>query len=84
MSKKNDGGQAFPATGEYVEFDQEEMTERYSGVHFESPGMTIRDYFAGQALAGQVNYEGLEGMDAKLVAGCAYELADAMLAERDK
>ena len=43
-----------------------------------SPGMTLRDWFAGQALA--TIHSG--PMDA--VAGLAYAMADAMLAERAK
>ena len=43
-------------------------------------GMTLRDYFAGQALAG------LSHMDItpEIVAGASYILADAMLKERTK
>jgi hypothetical protein len=47
-------------------------------------GMSLRDWFAGRALAGQVAFEGMEGCDAELIAGMSYELADRMLAERAK
>jgi len=45
----------------------------------EQPGMTIRDYFAGQVIVGHVN----DGNPNKL-ASYAYEIADAMIAERSK
>lgn len=47
---------------------------------FANGGMTLRDYFAGQALQGQL----ATGEAALLVASCAYAIADAMLAERSK
>lgn len=47
------------------------------------PGMSLRDYFAGQALAGCASIEsGWESLDA--VAEAAYALADAMMRERAK
>lgn len=47
-----------------------------------SEGMTLRDYFAGQALAGLVGSAAVaNGED---VADVAYQLADAMLQERKK
>ena len=57
--------------------------------HDASPGMTLRDYFAGQALAGMLahgtRYKPREGADRNwhvAIADEAYELADAMLAAR--
>ena len=46
------------------------------------PGMTLRDYFAGQVLAGRMarNSDYTSWEDA---AKDAYEMADAMIAERD-
>ena len=48
-------------------------------------GMTMRDYFAGQALAGLLaNTNLLEKLNTvKIPAMNAYALADAMLAERE-
>jgi hypothetical protein len=65
MSTINDGGFAFP------------MPDRYGGAN----GMTLRQYYAGQALAGMLARYGA-GMSqdtvTALVADC-YEHADAML-----
>jgi hypothetical protein len=48
-----------------------------------SGGLTVRDYFAGQALVGLARNAG--GVDAvKERAAKAYAYADAMLAEREK
>lgn len=46
-------------------------------------GMTLRDYFAGQALIGYIaNPNG--SWNPKSVSKDVYEIADAMLAEREK
>lgn len=44
-------------------------------------GMSLRDYFAGQALAG-LYANAKEEWNAETAAACAYDTADAMLAER--
>ena len=65
MSAINDGGPAFPRTGnEYIQG---------------SEGMTLRDYFAGQALAGLSS--AVTRSDA---VKWAWEMADAMIADRQK
>lgn len=46
-------------------------------------GMSLRDYFAGQALAGSIS-EGGTDQHYDLIARYCYELADALLAEREK
>ena len=43
-------------------------------------GMSLRDYFAGQALVGMANYSSVVTAHTKR----AYEYADAMMAQRDK
>jgi hypothetical protein len=43
-------------------------------------GMTLRDYFAGQALAGMMS--STDACDPEAVASRAYVVADAMLEER--
>jgi hypothetical protein len=52
----------------------------------DSEGMTVRDYFAGQALAGMLmNYTTAKfGLAEISVANHAYKLADAMLAAREE
>lgn len=67
---KNDGGPAFPITidlGQSVEFHK---------------GVSVRDYFAGQAVIGLVARPGF--VDADYTASFAYKVADAMLKERQK
>lgn len=82
----NDGGPAFPRVGEGV-----------GNPHYDAPGMSLRDYFAGQALAGMcardltgnslgnnhINNAQVRGEGGVRFAGAAYELADAMLRARN-
>jgi hypothetical protein len=69
MSNKNTGGPAFP-----YQLDQ-------TGCF--SYGMTLRDYFAGQALIGLG--ESINMFSNRSVAAeAAFSIADAMLSERDK
>jgi len=50
-----------------------------------APGMTLRDHFAGQALAGfAASPHAIKGWDNEKVARGSYSVADAMLAERAK
>lgn len=72
--KIDDGGPAFPV----IDYGNGNYAPSVSH------GLSLRDYFAAQALAGQINYEGMEGCDPKMQAAMAYELADAMLAQRRK
>lgn len=46
-----------------------------------NPGMTLRDYFAGQALAGIMAKENSRNID---VAKYSYEIAEKLLIERQK
>ena len=46
-------------------------------------GLTLRDWFAGQALAGMMANPEMRG-GAKVYSADAYETADAMLAERER
>jgi hypothetical protein len=79
--KPKDGGLAFPS--EQSECQDGTWNQTYS------PGMSLRDWFAGQALAGIVTRDDIVGTEARLrhvkgsVADLAYEYADAMLAARD-
>ncbi len=72
MSEQDDGGPAFPGAW------HPEMG--WSPTQMPS-GMSLRDWFAGQALAGY-RYGG--DSRARSIAEWAYMLADAMLAEREK
>ena len=78
MSGK-DGGPAFPIT---VRRDEKYMDEAGYGkvraVQGLEGGMTLRDWFAGQALAG------VNAATEQEAARFAYAVADAMLAERAK
>lgn len=74
MSKPDDSGPAFPSPD----------TRGYDGV----PGMTLRDWFAGQALIGQLAScsLGYEYTGADAASKCArdtYKYADAMIAARN-
>ncbi len=67
-----DGGPAFPGEARYVE------GAGMVTVH----GMSLRDWFAGQALAGLLGTkEGWDADNSDLVTS-AFEIADAMLARR--
>lgn len=72
MSAHDNGGPAFP-------FIQVTQTEEGPFVQGNS-GMSLRDYFAAQALAGFMSIPG--GSDPKIDAAYAYRIADAMLAAR--
>lgn len=50
-------------------------------------GMSLRDWFAGLAMAAIVSHQqhgSCEITDRETLANCAYEVADAMLAERKR
>lgn len=82
MSKDNeDGGMAFP----HVEL--RENTASWPAKSFDEvrhAGMSLRDWFAGQALAGMLNSKALAHLNYDVQAATAYQYADAMLAERAK
>ena len=67
MSAPDDGGPAFPFAEATTDFSV-------------SPGMTLRDWFAGQALSTmrEPEYTSFEK-----IAGIAYKTADAMIAARN-
>jgi hypothetical protein len=74
MKRKQSGGPAFPRSG---------VKDGYGKVVGDVAGMDLRDWFAGQALAGILaNPSRLDGVQ-NTVEG-AYCLADAMIAERAK
>lgn len=90
--KKPDGGPVFPQAHEQRYADPVHGVIRPSDIYGAAAlGMSLRDYFAGQALAGMTSrldadrvrryftghYDGRE-------ASVAYVIADTMLAERAK
>ena len=74
MSNKNDGGPAFP------------ILPRVSRTA--TDGMSLRDYFAAQAMAAFITsprtLNGERDISAEKYAAGAFAMADAMLAERQK
>jgi hypothetical protein len=67
---------AFP----YIEIDQNRAENAYACAQY--PGMTLRDYFAGQALLGIIMNEGTQRSTHSRDSAEAYAIADAMLAAR--
>ena len=79
MSEK-DGGAAFPEVETDIVYQQgQDYPRTYS-----SGGMSLRDYFAAQAIAAQADTFSLDSDRAMTIAARAYALADAMLKERAK
>ena len=74
MTKIDDGGPAFPAP--------KHVAQPGGNVERVLPGMTLRDYFAGQALAG-ISGRRWSGTMEEEAAEC-YEIADAILLVRAK
>lgn len=72
------GGPVFPVDAA--------MRDGY-GQPIDFPGMSLRDWFAGQALqgilAGYWSNESLSGLSETVIAGEAYRAADAMLGARN-
>lgn len=73
MTNKENGGSAFP---NLVETLQTRDIIRFQ------PGMTLRDWFAGQALAGLGRAWLNGGADDTMLAHFSYQVADAMLGAR--
>lgn len=71
MMKKHDGGAAFPRTG-----------EGFGNPLYDAPGMSLRDWFAGQFFGIIMCGPDIESYTQ--AARRAYEAADAMLAERER
>lgn len=69
---ENTGGPAFP----YPSYDEGRQVDQY-------PGMSLRDWFAGQALAGMLADSKVSDTVENL-ADLVYAMADAMLKERAK
>lgn len=54
------------------------------GGTYTSGGMTLRDWFAGQAMAAYLSRPDADNDPYAAVASYAFDMADAMLAERSK
>jgi hypothetical protein len=77
---RQDGGPAYPSI-----YEQQGGNDSGSAVFFSNPGMSLRDYFAGQALAGYSSLDFVyQNIGHPAVAQMAYDAADAMLSERAK
>ena len=80
MKTTNDGGPAFPSPMFTRQADGMPMSSQEYGLG----GMTLRDYFAGQALAGFCAAPlDLRNHSDEVMAIGAYTAADAMLAARE-
>lgn len=78
MTKINDGGPAFPPSGTPHPTDPSKV----------ATGLSLRDWFAGQALAGALARDGAMNSSVSTLhrehfAARIYEIADAMLAARE-
>jgi hypothetical protein len=80
MTKINDGGPAFPKAD-----DRDPITGQ--GIREGCDGMSLRDWFAGQALIGMISSAPIvdrTAVDKPGWARVAFAFADAMLAAREK
>lgn len=77
---------AFPLALGWIETDHGNGSQKVVDVRDVSHGMSLRDYFAGKALATLSAYpvEDVAHWDAADFAKHAYEVADAMLAARSQ
>jgi hypothetical protein len=80
MPRTDDGGPAYPLPGVLDAGD----LARTPALWRAGDGMSLRDHFAGLALAGYIASYAVEGADADQAAARAFQYADAMLAERAK
>lgn len=77
-TKIDDGGPAFPVAGHCVD-----ASGAYCGDVVNSKGLSLRDWFAGQALVGILSGDQRFFSPSEL-ATISYWAADAMLAARNK
>lgn len=76
MSKVNDGGPAFPLVKQKIGY--------HADVVKDSEGLSIRDYFAANVIAGICASGPTRDFTNEILAREAYAIADAMLKERAK
>lgn len=75
----NDGGPAFPRTVR----ENENGWGNYS-VGTSNDGMSLRDWYAGEAMKGMLSNPTNDDTDIPTLARKSYQCADAMLKEREK
>lgn len=75
MNTIKDGDSAFPRPVSWSE---------KGGTHRGTLGMTLRDYFAGQALTGMMARKDSDGWTKREVADDCYLYAESMLATRNR
>ena len=85
---RDDGGPAFPLCSPAAEWQPQHMDDagKLTAAHWKAAegigGMSLRDYFAGQALAGFAAHDAVSWKES--AAQQAYRLADAMLKARQE
>lgn len=94
MSKEHTGGPAFPQPiTDYRQYEGHKFTGFVANDDALAGGMTLRDYFAGQAVGALITRMALIDIATQTrvspntrdeMVTFAYGLADAMLAEREK
>lgn len=90
--RKNDGGQAFPSAVNPASGGAGGGGGAWPPAPTTNYGMSLRDWFAGQAIGPYMSWSLSEPQEpgdtrhsaAARYAHVAYEIADAMLAERDR
>lgn len=84
MNTKNDGGPAFPRAGSTGTWEQHQSLCESGFANTKQDGMSLRAYFAGQAMQGIcASSPGNEWTDER-IAKDAVALADALIAELNK
>jgi hypothetical protein len=81
MSTHSDGGPAFPVSIYKDCFGSPRLATEYDPT---ASGMSLRDYFAGQALAGLCQGARGSGYNKAELSRYAFAAADAMLAARER
>lgn len=79
MTQRNDGGPAFPAEVEERYYCMGNQVRKVS-----KPGMSLRDYFAAKAMQGDIAASAEKRPNPTDCAAWAYQMADAMLAARER
>lgn len=78
FDKTDNGGSAFPVMGQFLTKDESGPVIQFQ------KGMSLRDYFAGQAVAGYCSSQEFAHTPYEIIAEMSYMQSDAILAERNK